>query len=68
MFGGIAPKFAKHYANVGEVMKEAFSAYAAEVKSKAFPVTGEHTFKIADDVMDAVERYNNEQKKIRKIS
>ncbi|MBQ1598088.1 MAG: 3-methyl-2-oxobutanoate hydroxymethyltransferase [Lachnospiraceae bacterium] len=68
MFGGIAPKFAKHFANVGETMKEAFTTYAREVKSCAFPVTGEHTFKIADDVMEAVERHNTEQKKIKKIS
>lgn len=51
MFSDFTPKFVKRYANVGEVMREAFSNYAAEVASGAFP-TEEHTYKIKDDVLE----------------
>ena len=51
MFSDFAPKFVKRYANVGEVMREAFANYAAEVASGAFP-TEEHTYKIKDDVLE----------------
>ena len=51
MFSDFSPKFVKRYANVGEVMREAFANYAAEVASGAFP-TEEHTYKIKDDVLE----------------
>ena len=51
MFSDFTPKFVKRYANVGEVMREAFASYAAEVASGAFP-TEEHTYKIKDDVLE----------------
>lgn len=51
MFSDFIPKFVKRYANVGEVMREAFANYAAEVASGAFP-TEEHTYKIKDDVLE----------------
>ena len=51
MFSDFTPKFVKRYANVGEVMREAFANYAAEVVSGAFP-TEEHTYKIKDDVLE----------------
>lgn len=51
MFSDFAPKFVKRYANVGEVMRDAFANYAAEVASGAFP-TEEHTYKIKDDVLE----------------
>lgn len=51
MFSDFTPKFVKRYANVGEVMREAFANYAAEVSSGAFP-TEEHTYKIKDDVLE----------------
>ena len=50
MFSDFTPKFVKRYANVGEVMREAFANYAAEVASGAFPT--EHTYKIKDDVLE----------------
>ncbi len=53
MFSGIKPKFVKHFANIGEEMKEAFKAYDSEVKAKSFP-TEEHNFKINAEVMEAV--------------
>ena len=51
MFSDFTPKFVKRYANVGEVMREAFANDAAEVASGAFP-TEEHTYKIKDDVLE----------------
>ena len=51
MFSDFTPKFVKRYANVGEVMREAFANFAAEVASGAFP-TEEHTYKIKDDVLE----------------
>ena len=51
MFSDFTPKFVKRYANVGEVLREAFANYAAEVASGAFP-TEEHTYKIKDDVLE----------------
>ena len=51
MFSDFTPRFVKRYANVGEVMREAFANYAAEVASGAFP-TEEHTYKIKDDVLE----------------
>ncbi len=51
MFSDFTPKFVKRYANVGEVMREAFANYAAEVASGAFP-TEEHTYKTKDDVLE----------------
>ena len=37
MFSDFTPKFVKKYANVGEIMKDAFSAYIEDVKQGAFP-------------------------------
>lgn len=51
MFSDFTPKFVKRYANVGEVMRDAFANYAAEVASGAFPAE-EHTYKIKDDVLE----------------
>ena len=51
MFSDFTPKFVKRYANVGEVMREAFANYAAEVASGAFP-TEEHTYKMKDEVLE----------------
>ncbi|MDY3991626.1 MAG: 3-methyl-2-oxobutanoate hydroxymethyltransferase [Lachnospiraceae bacterium] len=56
MYDGLAPKFVKHFAHIGREMKDAFNAYSKEVKEKTFPVTGEHTFKIADEVMEELKK------------
>lgn len=53
MFGGHQAKFVKHFAQIGEAMKEGFKAYAEEVKEGSFPAK-EHTYKIDDEVMEAV--------------
>jgi 3-methyl-2-oxobutanoate hydroxymethyltransferase len=46
-FQAFTPKFVKKYANVAEVMTQAIAAYAAEVRSGAFPAD-EHTYKMKD--------------------
>lgn len=51
MFSDFTPKFVKCYANVGEVMREAFAHYAEEVASGTFPAE-EHTYKIKDEVIE----------------
>lgn len=37
MYDRFTPKFAKRYAEVGEVMRSTFAAYRAEVESRTFP-------------------------------
>ena len=51
MFTDFKPKFVKHYANVGEIMTEAFKAYDTEVKAGVFPAQ-EHTYKIDDSIIE----------------
>lgn len=51
MFSGFTPKFVKKYANIGDMMKEAFAEYDKEVKNGSFP-SQEHTFKISEDVIE----------------
>jgi 3-methyl-2-oxobutanoate hydroxymethyltransferase len=51
MYEKMKPKFVKHFAHVGEAMKEGFRAYDAEVKAGTYPAE-EHTFKISDEVLN----------------
>ncbi len=51
LFSDFKPKFVKHFANAGEVMKQGFAGYIQEVKAGTFPAE-EHTFKISDDVIE----------------
>lgn len=50
MFPDYTPKFAKKFADVGNIMKEAFTAYIKEVSDGTYPAQ-EHTFKIDDEVI-----------------
>jgi 3-methyl-2-oxobutanoate hydroxymethyltransferase len=43
LFTDFRPKFVKRYAELGKAADEAIAAYAAEVRSRAFPA-GEHSF------------------------
>ncbi len=45
--GGIAPKFVRHFANIGDEMKKAFTEYQAAVKDQSFPAV-EHTYPKSD--------------------
>lgn len=51
MFNDFVPKFVKHFANVGEVMQQAFKDYITEVQDGTFPAE-EHTYKISQDVIE----------------
>ncbi len=51
LFSDFKPKFVKHFANAGEVMKQGFADYIKEVKEGSFPAE-EHTFKISDEVLN----------------
>ena len=51
MFTDYVPKFVKQFAQVGEVMKQAFRDYKKEVGEGTFPAP-EHGYKIDDEVID----------------
>ncbi len=51
LFSDYTPKFAKHFAELGAQMKEAFAAYVSEVQAGTFPAE-EHTFKMDEDVLN----------------
>ena len=51
MFSDYVPKFVRQFANVGEVMKNAFKEYIEEVQNGNFPAE-EHTYKIDDDFIE----------------
>lgn len=51
MFSDFTPKFVKHFANVGEVMKTAFETYCKEVQEGTFPAK-EHEYAIADEILE----------------
>lgn len=50
MFSDFTPKFVKRFANVGEMMKEAFHEYIGAVREGRFPAE-EHTYKIDDEII-----------------
>ena len=51
MFTDYIPKFVKNFANVGEIMKEAFQNYKREIQEGTFPDEA-HSYQIADDVIE----------------
>lgn len=51
MFTDYVPKFVKQFAQVGEVMKQAFRDYKQEVGEGTFPAA-EHGYQINDDVIE----------------
>ena len=51
MFKDFVPKFVKQFANMGDVMKEAFESYIKEVNDGTFPGE-EHTYDIDDDIIE----------------
>lgn len=48
---GFCPKFVKKYANVHDVMLEAFKEYKQECENRTFPAEA-HTFKMKDEVLE----------------
>lgn len=51
MYGDFVPKFAKRFADAGEVIQNGFQKYIDAVKSGTFP-SEEHEFKISADIID----------------
>ncbi len=51
MFSDFTPKFVKKFANVGQVMKEAFKSYIDEMQKGSFP-SQEHCYSIDDDIIE----------------
>jgi len=51
MFSDFTPKFAKRFANVGDVMKIAFRDYIEELQNGSFP-SEEHVYTIDDDIIE----------------
>lgn len=51
MFSDFCPKFVRKFANVGEIMMQAFKEYDMAVKDGSFPAE-EHTYKMDDEVIE----------------
>lgn len=51
MFTDYVPKFVKQFANVGEVMKDAFKEYMAQVQDGTFPDKG-RSYNIDDEIIE----------------
>ena len=51
LYGNLAPKFVKRFAEAGQVMQDGFRAYIDEVYARTFPAA-EHTFSAADDALE----------------
>ncbi len=51
MFSDYVPKFVKQFANVGDIMKQAFKDYINEVSSGAFP-DASRSYTIDDDILE----------------
>ena len=51
MFSDFTPKFVKRFAETGAMMKQGFGQYIKEVKEGTYP-SAEHTYAIADDVIE----------------
>lgn len=51
MYSDFTPKFVKKFANVGQVMAQAFSDYIKETKEGTFP-TVEQSFKIDEEIIE----------------
>lgn len=51
MFNDFTPKFVKKYANLGDIMKDAFNRYIDEVKDGVFP-NSNNIFKIDEEIVE----------------
>lgn len=51
MFSDFTPKFVKKFANLGDIMKDAFAKYIEEVQSGAFPAK-EHEYSVDDSIIE----------------
>ena len=55
MFSDYQPKFVRHFADVGSVMRDAFAQYQEAVHDGSFPAK-EHEFAISDEIMAQLEQ------------
>lgn len=55
-YDGIAPRFVKHYAELGEMTKEAVKCYQAEVREGIFPEK-KHSFEMDDVVIEGIKKH-----------
>ena len=53
MYSDFTPKFVKKYAQVGEIMGDAFGKYIDEIKTGVFPDES-HSYKIDDAIMNKI--------------
>jgi len=51
MFSDFTPKFVKRFANIGDMMKDAFAAYCREIQNGTFP-SKEHEYDISDEIIE----------------
>jgi 3-methyl-2-oxobutanoate hydroxymethyltransferase len=61
LFDRFTPSFVKQYANVGQIVHDAISAFAQEVRDGDFP-TDTHTYAIDDDELEAFYRSINQER------
>lgn len=62
-YDDFTPKFVKKYANVGEVLQNAFAEYVKDVKEKKFPEDAVHAYKIDPEEEAKVEKMIEDMKK-----
>ena len=53
-FDQFTPKFVRQYANLTEVLSQAFRAYRADVQARKFPAS-DHSFSMPDDIWSVLE-------------
>ena len=52
LFDGKSPRHAKRFAEIGQAMREAVSAYVSEVEAGAFPTDAQSSRKMEDGALD----------------
>ncbi len=56
LYDDFTPKFVKKYVNVAEEYMKAFTSYVEEVRGKTFPDDSVHSYKIAPEEAEAIEK------------
>lgn len=70
MVSGVSPKFVQHFAEVGEVMKNAFTAYKEAVQAGTFPAPEQTYAKsdCSDEFLQSLDAKYSEEGYIKRIS
>lgn len=55
LFPSFGPRHSKQYANAGQVMQDALTAYVSEVKASQFP-TAENSSSMSEEILDEIRR------------